>query len=152
PLRPARVLARGARHDPHPWQALSPDDPGQDRALPPLHEEPDPARELLSARSARTAPGRVRRLLQLAEVPRKSQQPDPGRCLLRSWSNHPDTEGKDQAENLRATAPAAPPDCSLNFNPDGPDPLLIPLLTCPKGFDDIQSSSSMSAIFAMSSR
>src|SRR5271156_6262679 len=138
PLRPARFLARGARHDAHPRQALSPDDAGQDRALPPLHEEPDPARELLSARSARTAPGRVRRLLQLAEVPRKSQQPNPGRCLLRSWSNHPDTEGKHQTENHRATTPAASPDCSFNFNSDGPDPLLNPLLTCPKGSDDVQ--------------
>src|SRR5271168_470660 len=139
PLRPARFLARGARHDAHPRQALSPDDAGQDRALPPLHEEPDPARELLSARSARTAPGRVRRLLQLAEVPRKSQQPNPGRCLLRSWSNHPDTEGKHQAQNHRATTPAASPDCSFNFNSDGPDPLLNPLLTCPKGSDDVHS-------------
>src|SRR5271155_3961956 len=137
PLRPARFLARGARHDAHPRQALSPDDAGQDRALPPLHEEPDPARELLSARSARTAPGRVRRLLQLAEVPRKSQQPNPGRCLLRSWSNHPDTEGKHLTENHRATTPAASPDCSFNFNSDGPDPLLNPLLTCPKGSDDV---------------
>src|SRR5208337_2971326 len=86
PYRPARLLARGARHDAYPRQALSPDDPGQDRALPPLQEEPDPARELLPARSARSAPGRVRRLLQFAPVPRKSQQPNPGRCLLRSWS------------------------------------------------------------------
>ena len=41
PLGPARRLAPGARHDPYPWPALSSDDPGQDRALPPLVEEPD---------------------------------------------------------------------------------------------------------------
>jgi hypothetical protein len=43
---PTRLLARGARHDPYPRQALSPDDPGQDRTLPPFDEEPDPAREI----------------------------------------------------------------------------------------------------------
>ena len=36
PLRPTRFLARRAWHDAHPGQALSSDDPGQDRALPPL--------------------------------------------------------------------------------------------------------------------
>ena len=72
-----------------------------------------------------------------AALPRKSQQPHPGRCLLRSWSNHPDTEGKHQAQNHRATTPAASPACSHNFNSDGPDPLLIPLLTCPKGSDEL---------------
>src|SRR5580704_11091565 len=54
--RPTRLLARGARHDPYPRQALSPDDPGQDRTLPPFDEEPDPAGELLPARSIRSAP------------------------------------------------------------------------------------------------
>src|SRR5208282_4178506 len=145
PLRPARLLARGARHDAYPRQALSPDDPGQDRALPPLHEEPDPARELLPAGPARTAPGRVRRSLQLAALPRKPQQPNPGRRLLRPRSNHPGTERKHQAENHRATTPAAPSDCSFNFNSDGPDPLLIPLLTCPKGSDDVHSTWSATA-------
>jgi len=132
---------RGARHDAYPRQALSPDDPGQDRALPPLHEEPDPARELLSAGSARTASGGVRRLLQPAALPRESRQPDPGRCLLRSCSGHPDTEGKHQAQNHRATTPAASSVCSHNFNSDGPNPLLNPLLTCPKGSDDIHKVS-----------
>ena len=54
--------------------------------------------------------------------------------------NYPDTEGKHQAENHRATTPAAPFIRSQNFNPDGPDPLLILSLTCPKGSDDVQSS------------
>src|SRR5882757_991194 len=43
-------------------------------------------------------------------------------------------------KNPRATTPAAPPDCSCYFNSDGPDPLLIPLLTCPKGSDDVHST------------
>ena len=107
-------------------------------SLPPLPEQPDPARELLPAGSARTAPGRVRRLLQPAALPRESQQSDSGRCLLRACSNHPDTEGKHQAENHRATTPAASCTCSHNFNSDGPDPLLNLLLTCLKGSGDIQ--------------
>ena len=43
-------LARGSGHEAHARQALPPDDPGQDRALAPLAEEPNPARKLLSAR------------------------------------------------------------------------------------------------------
>ena len=106
------------------------------------------------ARSARTAPRRVRRLLQLAALPRKPQQPHPGRCLFRSWSNHPDTEGKHQAQNHRATTPAASSVCSHNFNSDGPDPLLNLLLTCPKGSDDLQPRVQNAAIarFRTSSR
>src|SRR5271156_3515269 len=133
-------MAGRARHDPHPRQALSPDDPGQDRTLPPLDEEPDPARELLPARSARSAPGRVRRLLQLAPLPRESQQPDPGRRLLRPWSSGSIEEGKCQTENHRRPTPAAS-SCSQNFNSDEPDPLLIPMLTCPIGSDDVQYQS-----------
>src|SRR5208337_4601220 len=92
---------------------------------------------LLLARSARSAPGRVRRLLQLAPLPRESEQPHPGRRLLRPWSNDSVTEGKCQTENHRATTPAAP-SCSQNFNSDGPDPLLITMPTCPIGSDDVQ--------------
>jgi len=72
PFRPTRLLARGTWHDAHPRQTLSPDDPGQDRALPPLHEEPDPARELLLTWATGSAPCRVRRLLQHPALPRKS--------------------------------------------------------------------------------
>src|SRR5208337_4589836 len=89
-------------------------------------------------RSARSAPGRVRRLLQLAPLPRESEQPHPGRRLLRPWSNDSVTEDKCQTENHRATTPAAP-SCSQNFNSDGPDPLLITMPTCPIGSDDVQS-------------
>jgi hypothetical protein len=48
------------------------------------------------------------------------------------------TRGKHQAENYRATTPAALCNRSHNCNSDGPDPLLNLLLTCPKGSDDIQ--------------
>ena len=44
---------------------------------------------------------------------------------------------KHQPHSHRATTPAAPPVCSFNFNSDGPDPILIPLLPCPKGSDDV---------------
>ena len=87
----------------------------------------------VSSNSAR----RIRRLLQPAALPRESRQPDPGRYPLRSCSNHPDPEGKHQAQNHRATTPAASSVCSHNFNSDGPDPLLNLLLPCPKGSDDI---------------
>ena len=83
---------------------------------------------------------RQRNRSQLATSSRRSiLQSAPGRCLLRSCSNHPDTEGKHQAQNHRATTPAASCTRSHNFNPDGPDPLLNLLPTCPKGSDDIQS-------------
>src|SRR5208283_6080165 len=86
----------------------------------------------------RTAPGRVRRLLQLAALPRKPQQFAARRRLLRSRSNHSQSEVQDQAADPPATSPAALLNCSLNLNPDAPDPLLNPLPTCPKGSDDVQ--------------
>ncbi len=46
--RPGR-LARQSAHAPCPRRAPSPDDPGQDRAVAPDAQEPDPARELLPA-------------------------------------------------------------------------------------------------------
>src|SRR5208337_1492812 len=95
-------------------------------------------------RSARSAPGRVRRLLQLAPLPRESEQPHPGRRLLRPWSNDSVTEDKCQTENHRATTPAAP-SCSQNFNSDGPDPLLITMPTCPIGSDDVHVEALRSA-------
>ena len=45
---------------------------------------------------------------------------------------------KHQAENYRATTPAALCNRSHNCNLDGPDPLLNLLLTYPKGSDDIE--------------
>ena len=47
--RTIRVFAR-IRNDPYPGQALSSADPGQDRALASVHEKPDSAEQLLSAR------------------------------------------------------------------------------------------------------
>ena len=38
----------------------------------------------------------------------------------------------------RAMALAASPGSTLNFNPNGPNSLLIPTPVCPKGSDDIQ--------------
>ena len=86
---------------------------------------------------SRTRHRRLRRPLQSPPLPREPRQPHPGRRLLRSWSNHPHTEGNHQAENHRATTPAASCTRSHNFNSDGPYPLLNRLLTCPKGSDDI---------------
>ena len=58
----------------HPRQTLSSDDPGQDRALPPLAQKPDPARELLLAGATGSAPRRVRRLLQHPALSREPGQ------------------------------------------------------------------------------
>src|SRR2546430_16550201 len=52
------------RYQTYPRPALSPDDAGQDRAISPLDEKPDPAGELLPARTARTEHRGVRRVLQ----------------------------------------------------------------------------------------
>jgi hypothetical protein len=64
-----RLSETGKKHA-HLGQALSLDDPGKDRALPPLHEEPDADRELLLARSVGSALRRVRQLLQYPVLPR----------------------------------------------------------------------------------
>jgi hypothetical protein len=112
----------------------------------PDHSRTNPGvKSLFPGFAKEIASGRVRRLLQPAALPRESKQPDPGRCLLRSCSYHPDTEGKHQAENHRATTPAASSVCSHNSNSDGPDPLLNLLLTCPKGSDDIHSGATRSS-------
>ena len=50
-VRRARDVADGSSHGAHTGQAVSPDDPGQDRALAPIDEERDPAATLLPARS-----------------------------------------------------------------------------------------------------
>src|SRR5437588_8248382 len=42
------------RYQTYPRPALSPDDAGQDRAISSLDEKPDPAGQLLPARTART--------------------------------------------------------------------------------------------------
>src|SRR5215470_12144224 len=73
----------------------------------------------------------------LAPLPRESQQSHPGRRLPRPWSSGSVTEGKGQTENHPRSTPAAS-SCSQWFNSDGPDPLLIPMPTCPTGSDDVQ--------------
>jgi hypothetical protein len=57
--------------------------------------------------------------------------------------NHSHMEGKGQAQDHRATTPAASPDCSLNFNSDDPNSLLNSSLTCPKGSDDVVPSQNL---------
>jgi hypothetical protein len=59
-------------------------------------------------------------------------------CFGRVVLKPSDTEGKHQAENHRATTPAASSVCGHNFNSDGLASLLNLLLTYPKGSDDIQ--------------
>ena len=126
-LSSARFLARRARYDAYPGQALSSDDPGQDRTLPPLAEKPDSARELLLAGSARCAAWLSSSPTTTRGATTRVSTPNPGRHLLRSRSNHSDTEGKHQAQDHRVTTPAASRICSLNFNSDGLNPLLIPV-------------------------
>src|SRR5262249_18017675 len=48
-------------------------------------------------------------------------------------------EGKCQTENNRRPTSAASLIRSQGFNSDGPDPLLIPMPTCPTGSDDVHS-------------
>src|SRR5262249_31640383 len=55
---------RGQRHRTYPRPALPPDDAGQDRAISSLDEKPDPAGQLLPARTARTQHRAVRQLLR----------------------------------------------------------------------------------------
>jgi putative transposase len=64
-----RPLAGRPRHGPQPGQTLPPNHARQDRTLAPLDEEPDPAGKLLSARRARAAHRRLRRLLQHPALP-----------------------------------------------------------------------------------
>ncbi len=71
-------VARGQRHQTYPQPALPPDDAGQDRAISPLDEKPDPAGQLLPARTARTEHRGVRQVLQQLSIPREPGQPDAG--------------------------------------------------------------------------
>src|SRR5215469_3665323 len=49
-------------------------------------------------------------------------------------------EGKCQTENDRRPSPAASLVHSQRINSDGPDPLLVPMPTCPTGSDDVHTS------------
>src|SRR5262249_2362417 len=62
----------------YPRPALPPDDAGQDRAISSLDEKPDPAGQLLPARTARTEHRGVRQVLQQLSIPREPGQPDAG--------------------------------------------------------------------------
>src|SRR5262249_6912843 len=71
-------VARGQRHQTYPRPALPPDDAGQNRAISSLDEKPDPAGQLLPARTARTEHRGVRQVLQQLSIPREPGQPDAG--------------------------------------------------------------------------
>src|SRR4029077_11134255 len=92
-------MARQTRHAAYPRRALSSDDTGEDRALASDAQEPHPAGELLSARSARGSARSLRRPLKSTALPREHRQSDAGRRLLRTRSNHPAGKRKDQTQN-----------------------------------------------------
>jgi putative transposase len=75
-------LYRGPVHEPCARRALSPPDPGQDRALAPDLEEPHPAGELLPARRSRSPDRSLHRALQPPALSRKPGQCDARRRLL----------------------------------------------------------------------
>jgi transposase InsO family protein len=76
---------------------LSSHDPGEDRALPPLAEERDQARELLSTVGAGTRDRALRPLLQPGAGSRGAGQPDAGRCLPGPGAGDPDGSRETQA-------------------------------------------------------
>ena len=65
----------------HSWGAVSPDDPGQDRALSPLHEKRGQARAVLQPVGTRTGHRPLRRPLQPSAVARSVGERDAGRRL-----------------------------------------------------------------------
>jgi hypothetical protein len=67
----------------------------------------------------RHRPRWVRRLLQQLPLPRESEQPDPGRYLLRPRPNHPCKEAHDQTEDDLTAAATASTGGRLNCNPMG---------------------------------
>ena len=105
--------AQGMRHT--RGKPLSPDDAGQDRALAPLVEEPDPARNLLSARRPRARRRRLRRPLLSPALSREPGQYSAGRCLLRAICPHAETARGDQAPDHRAKTPSALQRSSMSF-------------------------------------
>ena len=97
-------MARRPGHAAHARKALSPDDPGQDRTMASLIEEPNPARELLSARRSRTCRRRLRRPLQSSPLPREPRQSHASRRLLRTRTAHSGHEKGDQTTHHRSTS------------------------------------------------
>src|SRR5262249_55807304 len=77
-------VARGQRHRTYQRPALPPDDAGQDRAISSRDEKPDPAGQLLPARTARTEHRGVRQLLQQLSIPREPGQPDAGKRRVKA--------------------------------------------------------------------
>ena len=74
---------RGAGHDAHPRSPVPSADAGEDRALPPLHEERREATALRLPVGARCRGARFRRLLQPSPLPRVARQLYAGGRVLR---------------------------------------------------------------------
>jgi transposase len=75
-------------------KVISSDDPGEDRTLPPVDEEPDPFGQLLCTRRVdRKDPG-VGGILQSPAVSRGHRQRDPRGQVLRKGPRDPEKEGK----------------------------------------------------------
>ena len=74
-------LSQRTRHDAHSGQSLSSADPGQDRTLASVTEEPSSSGQPLSAGETRRGNSKVRRLLQSRAVSRIVEQSDTGGCL-----------------------------------------------------------------------
>src|SRR6476660_7266606 len=117
---------------------LSPNDPGQDRALAPDAQEPHLAGKLLPARRSRSSNRGLRRRLQPLPLPREHRQSYPGRRLLRARPDHPGRTRKDQATDHCQSSPAAPTADRLTSPIDVPEPPLFFLARCPKNSDDGQ--------------
>ena len=117
---------------------LSPNDPGQDRALAPDAQEPHPAGKLLPARRSRSPDRGLRRRLQPLPLPREHRQSYPGRRLLRARPDHPGRTRKDQTTDHCQSPPAAPTAGRLTSPIDAPEPPLFYPARCPKNSDDGQ--------------
>jgi len=115
PLCRPRQMVGTERHGAHPRPTLSPDDPGQDRAMASFHEKPDSAGKLLPAERTRSAYRRLRRLLQHSALSRESGQCDARSRLLRSRSNHSKQEANHQERNARTATSLASTSGSMNI-------------------------------------
>src|SRR5664279_5539143 len=97
-------MARRAEHGARSRCAQPSPDPGQDRALAPNIEEPNLARELLSAGRSRSPHRPLRRALQSPALSRELEESDARRCLLRTRSVHLADEREDQTKNYQESS------------------------------------------------
>ncbi len=101
-------VSRRARHDAHPREAVSPADPGQDRALPPLDEERGQARALPLPVAARAGHPRFRRLLQPRALPRVARERHADGRLRRAIPRGPVRKDQDQTADDAAQKEGVP--------------------------------------------